>query len=155
MEPESDKTSKPFWKYIKCRKQDSVSIGTLKDNGRIAEHARDKAEVFSEKFCSFFTNENLDNIPDKGLSPHWSMPKINVTLDGVIKCIKTLNVKKACGSDKMPILEFQETASEIVPILLRIFQQSLASSEIPSDWKMANIVPIFKKKRDRTKPGTY
>ena len=36
-------------------------------------------------------------------------------------------------------------------------QQSLASSEIPSDWKMANIVPIFKKKKkkDRTKPGTY
>ena len=126
MEPESDKTSKPFWKYIKCRKQDCVNIGTLKDNGRIAEHARDRAEVFSEKFCSVFTNENLDNIPDKGLSPHWSTPKINVTLDDVIKCIKTLNLKKACRPNKMPILELQETASEIFPILLRIFQQSLA-----------------------------
>ena len=73
-----------------------------------------------------FTNENLDNIPDKGLSPHWSTPKINVTLSDVIKCIKTLNLKKACRPNKMPILELQETASEIFPILLRIFQQSLA-----------------------------
>ena len=69
LEPESDKTSQSFWKYIKSRKQDSVSIGTLKDSGRIAESAKDKAEVFNETFCSVFMKEDLDNIPDKGHSP--------------------------------------------------------------------------------------
>ena len=104
LEPESDKTSQSFWKHIKSRKQDSVSIGTLKDNGRIAESAKDKAEMFNQTFCSVFTREDLDNIPDKGPSPYQPMSHIHITLNGVIKCVKRLNPKKACGPDKMPIL---------------------------------------------------
>ena len=59
LEPESDKTSQSFWKYIKSRKQDSLSILTLKDSCRIAESAKDKAEMFNETFCSVFTKEDL------------------------------------------------------------------------------------------------
>ena len=59
LEPESDKTSQSFWKHIKSRKQDSLSIGTLKDSCRIAESAKDKAEMFNETFCSVFTKEDL------------------------------------------------------------------------------------------------
>ena len=69
----SQKVIKPLsrlWKYIKLRKQDSVSIGTLEGSGRIADNAKDKAEMFNETFCSVFTKENLDNIPDKGQSPY-------------------------------------------------------------------------------------
>lgn len=154
LEPESDKTSKSFWRYIKSRKQDSVSIGTLKDNGRIAENAKDKAEMFNETFCSVFTKENLDNVPDKGKSPYQSMPYIHVTLNGVIKCVERLNSKKACGPDKMPILALQETVNEIAPVLQSIFQQSLNESKIPSDWKKANIVPIFKKETEQNPPIT-
>ena len=139
LEPESDKTSQSFWKYIKSRKQDSVSIGTLKDNGRIAENAKDKAEMFNNTFCSVFTKENLDNIPDKGQSPYQPMPRIHVTLNGVIKCVKRLNPKKASGPDKMPILALQETINETAPVLQSIFQQSLDQSEIPSDWKKADL----------------
>ena len=154
LEPESDKTSQSFWKYIKSRKQDSVSIGILKDSGRVADIAKDKAEMFNETFCLVFTKEDLDNIPDKGHSPYQSMPNIHVTLNGVIKCVKRLSPKKACGPDKMPILALQETVNEIAPVLQNIFQQSLNKSKTPSDWKKANIVPIFKK-GDRTKPTNY
>ena len=110
--------------------------------------------MFNETFCSVFTKENLDNIPDKGQSPCQPMPRIHVTLNGVIKCVKRLNPKKASGPDKMPILALQETINETAPVLQSIFQQSLDQSEIPSDWKKANIVPIFKK-GDRTKPSNY
>ena len=40
LELESDKTSQSFWKYIKSRKQDTVSIGTLNNSGRIADSAK-------------------------------------------------------------------------------------------------------------------
>ena len=59
LEPENDSSSKSFWKYIKSRKQDSVSIGTLKDNGNIAESAKEKAEMFNGQFCSVFTIEDI------------------------------------------------------------------------------------------------
>ena len=115
LEPESDKTSQLYWKYIKSRKQDSVSIGTLKDSGLIAASAKDKAEMFNETFCSVFTKEDLDNIP------YQSMPNIHLRLNGVIKNVRRLNPKKACGPDKMPISALQETVNEIAPVLQEIF----------------------------------
>ena len=154
LEPENDSSSKSFWKYIKSQKQDSVSIGTLKDNGNIAESAKKKAEMFYGQFCSVFTKEDMENMPDKGQSPYRVMPTINISLNGVIGCVKRLNPRKACGPDKMPILVLKETSNEIAPILQHIFQKSLNTGEIPSDWKNANIVPIFKK-GDRTKPANY
>ena len=56
------------------------------------------------------------------------------------------NPKKACGPDKTLILALQETVDEIAPVVQNIFQQSLNESKTPSDWKKANIVPIFKKR---------
>ena len=103
----------------------------MKDSGRIAENAKDKAEMINETFCSDFTKENLDNIPDKGQSPYQPMPHMYVTLNGVIKCVKRLNPKKACGKcgpDKMPILALQETINETAPVLQSIFQQSQGNS---------------------------
>jgi len=110
--------------------------------------------MLNNQFCSVFTQEDTNNIPSKGHSPHPSMPKIHITLNGVINCIKRLNPKKASGPDKMPIIALKETASEIAPILQSLFQQSLDTHEVPNDWKQANIVPIFKK-GDRTKPSNY
>ena len=39
-------------------------------------------------------------------------------------------------------------------MLASIFQQSLKSGQVPSDWRTANVVPIFKK-GDRSKPANY
>lgn len=154
LDPESDKTSKSFWKYVKSRKQDSVGIGTLKADEQIAETARDKAKIPNNQFCSVFTKENLENQPVKGPSSFPTMPNINVTLNGVIKCIQRLNPQKVSGPDKIPIIVLKETVNEISPVLKNIFQHSLDTADIPSDWKNANIVPIFKK-GDRTKPANY
>ena len=84
LELENDSSSKSFWKYIKSRKQDSVSIGTLKDNDNIAESAKEKAEMFNGQFCSVFNKEDMENIPAKGQSPHQVTP----TTDILIYCEK-------------------------------------------------------------------
>jgi hypothetical protein len=39
LDPEKDNNSKKFWKYIKSRKQDTMGIGTLNNNGVLAETA--------------------------------------------------------------------------------------------------------------------
>ena len=101
-----------------------------------------------------FTEEDLDSIPSKGVSPHPTMPKIFITRKGVSKSIKRLNTKKASGPDKIPISVLKETENEIVPILQSLYQQSLDTHEVPNDWKEANTVPIFKKGA-RTKPSNY
>ena len=57
----------------------------------------------------------------------------------------TLDPSKAKGPDGIHPRLLKETAAEIAEPLTRIFQMSIASKTIPSDWKTANVMPVFKK----------
>jgi hypothetical protein len=52
LDPEKDNNSKKFWKYIQSRKQDTMGIGTIKNNGVLAETAEQKAEMLNSQFTS-------------------------------------------------------------------------------------------------------
>ena len=56
----------------------------ISTTGTIASESFEKAEAFNEYFKSVFTVEDLSYIPDKGTSPYPFVPKINITLQGVI-----------------------------------------------------------------------
>ena len=66
LDPEKDNNSiQKFWKYIKSTKQDTMGIGTLKNNGVLVETAEQKAEMLNNQFTSVFTIENTTNMPSK------------------------------------------------------------------------------------------
>ena len=48
---------------------------------------------------------------------------------------------KASGPDRVPC----RFLTELAPILTEIFQQSLKDGVLPSDWKKADVAPVFKK----------
>ena len=82
LDPKQDTTS-IFLKYIKARKQDSMSIGTLKSKGTIAECAESKATLLNKQFVSVFIKEDLTKIQDKGQSPFRPMNDIVINENGV------------------------------------------------------------------------
>ncbi len=45
-------------------------------------------------------------------------------------------------------------AEELAPVLADFYQQSLQEETVPTEWKIADLAPIFKK-GDRTKPSNY
>ena len=57
--------------------------------------------------------------------------------------MKGLNPSKALGP--MNILESLKNAVELGPVFARLFQQSLDKGEIPKEWSLANICPLYKK----------
>ena len=64
------------------------------------------------------------------------------------KLFKGLNPSKALGPDELhPRVEL---ASELGPVFAHLFQQSIATAEIPSEWSLANICPLFNKTCRRT-----
>ena len=48
----------------------------------------------------------------------------------------------------------KELASELGPVFAHLFQQSIDSGEIPKEWSLANICPLFKK-ADRSRACNY
>ena len=150
----TDLSNKSFWKFVNAKKQEPTTIFSLKSGGKIIFDSKGKATAFNDQFSSVFTSENVSTMPDLGQSAFPAMDHINVTCDGVLKLLQSLDIKKATGPDTLPARLLKEFADEISPILTYIFQKSLDSGIIPSDWREANISPIFKK-GDRSVPSNY
>ena len=58
--------SKPFWRYIKSRKQDNIGVSPLKDRGTLGDSLQ-KANILLSQFQSVFTKEDsaFDTVPHK------------------------------------------------------------------------------------------
>ena len=73
------------------------------------------------------------------------MNDIAVSKDGVIKFLKGLNPSKALGPDELHPRVLKELATELGPVFAHLFQRSIDTGEIPKEWSLANICPLFKK----------
>ena len=73
------------------------------------------------------------------------MKDIVVTKKGVTNLLKGLNPSKALRHDELHPRVLKELATELGPIFVHLFQQSIDSGEIPKEWTLANISPLFKK----------
>ena len=82
------------------------------------------------------------------------MEDIKITCSGDLKLLQDLNTRKATGQDSISAHVLKTYATEIAPVLTFIFQQSLSSGYVPTDWRLANITPIFKK-GDKSTPSNY
>ena len=82
------------------------------------------------------------------------IPDIVIVPDGIEKLLFNLQANKVPGPDGITPRILKETPAEIAPILSIIFQRSLDTCQLPSDWKLANVSPICKK-GERTKASNY
>ena len=83
-----------------------------------------------------------------------SMEPIIISTLGVIKLIKNLKPHKTSGPDNIPTRLLIMVAEEIAPKLNTIFQTSLDTETVPSDWGEALITPLYKK-GPRNIPANY
>ena len=73
------------------------------------------------------------------------MDDIVVTKEGVAKLLKGMNPSKALGPDELHPRVLKELATELGPVSAHLFQQSIDKGEIPKEWSLANMCPLFKK----------
>ena len=63
----------------------------------------------------------------------------------VLAVLSSLDVNKASGPDEIPARILKETAHKIAPSLGDLFNKSLSLCSLPTEWKLANIVPVYEK----------
>lgn len=151
-----DTSNKKLWSYIKSLNQEHVGIGDLKDSNNIpTSDPIKKANIIHDYFDTVFSNPepkiNHDLDPSKRLP---DMHKIQINRSGLLKLLLNINIHKANGPDNISGRFLKLCAYEIVDVLQIIFQASLDQGIVPSDWKEANIMPLFKK-GDRMKAENY
>ncbi|KFO62940.1 hypothetical protein N302_11279, partial [Corvus brachyrhynchos] len=74
--------------------------------------------------------------------------------EAVRELLRHLDIHKSMGPDGIHLRVMRELAEELAKPLSTIYQESWLTGEVPDDWKLANVTPIFKKGR-KEDPGNY
>ena len=82
------------------------------------------------------------------------MNNITITEEDVSDILKTLDTSKASGPDFVSPRLLKEGKWSLARQLATLFNNSLHSSIFPSSWKLANIIPVFKK-GDKSETSNY
>ena len=71
-----------------------------------------------------------------------------------MKDIYSLNNYKAAGPDAIRPIALKQLCQKIAPVVAMIFQTSFDMHIVPTDWKKAQVCPLFKK-GTKTDPANY
>ena len=108
---------------------------------------RDVAEVFNVYFSFVLNNDHqeIKRTPPSNATYESSISELNLCVDVLVALLNLADSNKATGPDGIPPRLLKETAHQIAPSLCSLFNQSLSSGSLPDEWKLANIIPIYKK----------
>ena len=103
--------------------------------------------MFNEYFHSVYASdlEQSSLTQPVSSSPISSISSIELTEEEVCHALQNLDPSKAHGPDGLPSRILKECAHQLAPSLHYLFTKSLKISQVPAEWKLANIIPIHKK----------
>ena len=107
-----------------------------------AESTPAKANLFNSFFASCFSTPQGTA---KG-SPARKDGLFTITCSSeeVAPIIQSLKVKSASGPDGISTQMLKVCSSSISQYLSLLFNQSLSSGIVPTDWKVSNVIPVYK-----------
>ena len=92
--------------------------------------------MLNSQFQSAFSIRSPFNLlPDVTKCKFPVMPEIEISVNGVAKLLSNLNSAKAAGPDAIRPIVLKELSRVITPVVTAIFQKSLDTGMVPSDWK--------------------
>ena len=147
---------KGFWNYARSRMKTRPGVENLRmEDGKLTACDEEKAVVLNQFFSSVCTLEDQHKDTDPEIVYDGPMIEdVDITVSVVKKKLSELRPSSAAGPDGIHPRVLQEAADSLAPQLSRLFRESLDTGILPQDWKVANVVPIFKK-GNKDDPGNY
>ena len=137
---DTDKQSfapKKLFSLIRNAKQDSHGVSPLKDKDSgvtsMFSENKDKATL-------------LMQLPQHARNYYRS--------ERYSQLLSNLNPDNAPGPDRIKPIVLKELREELAPIIQLLFQKSISTGKIPTDWTKANVSPVFKK-GSKSDPANY
>ncbi len=105
-----------------------------------------KAEAMNDYFASISNTLDINGPPTYIAKRCQStLGNIHVHIQEVRDIIKSLAINKASGPDKISHKLLKLTSDSICKPLCILFNISISNNHFPSNWKLAHVMPIYKK----------
>ena len=145
---------KGFWKIIRhFIKQNDCSSNIpplastdMNGNTKFFTSNEEKANCLNNYFCSIstVTDENA-TLPNFYYKTQSRLSQIPISRNEIEELIMNLNVNKASGPDMISHKMLKECVKSVSYPLHILFTRSFEESVFPDQWKIAQVMPIFKK----------
>ena len=147
---------KDWWKITKqfLKQNKDNEIPPLSNNGIFLSDPQDKATLLNSYFCEQSSVDDSHATLPPHAQPINNLNNITITEEDVSDILKTLDTSKASGPDSISPRLLKEGKWSLARHLATLFNNSLQSSIFPSSWKLANIIPVFKK-GDESETSNY
>ncbi len=137
-----------MFKYVRKQRCNDNSVSPLKDNNTGVLHVSEveKARILNECFARNFTTDD-GNIPqaESRVPEGVGINSANFSPFKIKQIIKKIKPKKSHTPDGIPAVFFKKLDNQLCAPLSVLFEMSFDRSEIPNIWKLADVVPVFKK----------
>jgi hypothetical protein len=136
---------KSFWSYVNSSIKSRPRVGPFRRaDGSYSVSDQENADILAEYFASVYTEEVLP-IPCLAKRTQASLSSVDFTTDVVKKSILKLKRGSAPGPDCIHTDVLIESCDTIAPSLSNLFTELFRCGTTPSDWRVANVIPIHKK----------
>ena len=135
--------TKKFWSYIKSTSKSTRIPELVYLNGKTSSDSKTKTDMFNEFFYNQFTETSQYDVNisfDTG-----SNFDIDFNVARVRDIISKLDSNKAQRPDNIHGLIFKKCSRVLAKPLSLIFTVIYNTGLLPEEWKLSNVIPVFKK----------
>jgi hypothetical protein len=142
---------KKFWKFIKEKTNSKNLLGDIKvtcDDGQVHTITNDvdKCKKFGDYFSKVYTCEPKEDFKRLEIAaPTSVLPDLFIDEADILNRLNKLKIDKSPGPDLLHPRILKELSVEIASALKYLFTLSLATGELPLDWKCSFIIVLHKK----------
>ena len=151
-------SAEKFWSAIRkiypIKETSTITTSMIEVNGQKTTDVNEIANAFSNYFATVANTlktktlllKNFMWMRQKSLAPaedkHFRFQKVNPVQ--VYSELRRLKRKKAVGVDRFPSEMIKDAANVLAGPLTFLINMSIETGLVPSDWKIAKVIPVFK-----------
>ena len=129
--------------YLRQKKVERPTVGPLLVDEAWIDECKAMSDCLADCFSSVFVSGVLHHPqPHQVSAAQFVYQKI--TVNDVFKSLSRLKLSPSSGPDGLPSIVFRKCATALCYPLYLIFNNSITSMKVPSVWKSANVMPLFK-----------
>ena len=147
------------YKYINSKRRTRENLHSLLNEARnVTTEDKEKADILNAFFTSVLKRQTgypqVSPLSDLAALAGEQTKPPTIQEETVRDLLLQLDCHKSMGPDEIHPRVLRELAEVIAEPLSIIYQRSLLAGEVPEDWRLANVTPIYKK-GCREDPGNY
>ncbi|GKB80367.1 retrovirus-related pol polyprotein LINE-1, partial [Tanacetum coccineum] len=141
------------------RRRDLGDICFIKDEGgRTVTDEEKIKQRWGEYFSSLFNTgepEGHEGVVDQNTLPLIDCYYSRISQTEVRTAVQKMGRNKAVGPDQIPIEAWRSLGAEGISWLTSLFNKIFTSAKMPEEWRLSDVIPIFKNKGDAQVCSNY